>query len=296
MPTQTTQTATTSMTGRTTRNSRNAGATPGIAFATHIPPCPALKPSKKRNSDKTASDDQTDHLNGIPGDDDFGDDGSGDGDPEDPDDEPPDDDPPDNEGLYDQHNNPDNNDNDMQYNLADAIAALARNVQCQGDGPRLKVREPDPFNGTDSGKLRTFLIQLRLSFNDRPRTFTDDQNKINFAISYLKGIALTHFENSLIELDLTNPPAWSDNYKAFVSELKTYFGSTDLVSEAESKLENLSMKPTQCIAKYLVEFNRLMSITKWDNRALRHQFYRGLPARIKDEVSRVGKPNTLPEL
>ena len=56
------------------------------------------------------------------------------------------------------------------------------------------------------------------------------------------------------------------------------------------------MKPNQRIAKYLVEFNHLATITGWDNRALRHQFYHGLPARIKDEVSRVGKPITLPEL
>ena len=112
MPTQTTQTTTTSMTGRTTRNSRNAGATPGIAFGTHIPHRPAPKPRKKRNSDKTASDDQTDHLNGVPGDDDFGDDGSGDGNPEDPDDEPPDDEPPDDEGPYDQYHNPDDDDDD----------------------------------------------------------------------------------------------------------------------------------------------------------------------------------------
>ena len=56
------------------------------------------------------------------------------------------------------------------------------------------------------------------------------------------------------------------------------------------------MKPNQHIAKYLVEFNRLATITGWDNRALRHQFYRGLPACIKDEVSQVGKPITLPEL
>src|ERR1700683_5179631 len=56
------------------------------------------------------------------------------------------------------------------------------------------------------------------------------------------------------------------------------------------------MKSTQRIAKYLVKFNRHATITGWDNRALRHQFYRGLPARIKDEVSRVGKPATLPEL
>ena len=45
--------------------------------------------------------------------------------------------------------NPDNSDNDVQHNLADAVAALARNVQHQGDGLCSKVREPDPFDGTD---------------------------------------------------------------------------------------------------------------------------------------------------
>ena len=68
------------------------------------------------------------------------------------------------------------------------------------------MRITDPFNGTDPTKLRTFLVQLRLGFNDCPRAFVNDRNKVNFAISYLKGIALTHFENSLIEPDLLNPP------------------------------------------------------------------------------------------
>src|ERR1700719_467094 len=56
------------------------------------------------------------------------------------------------------------------------------------------------------------------------------------------------------------------------------------------------MKPTQCIAKYLVDFTRLSTITGWDNRALRHRFYQGLPARIKDEIAQMGKPDTLSQL
>ena len=126
--------------------------------------------------------------------------------------------------------------------------------------------------------------------------FANDRSKVNFAISYLKDIALAHFENSLIEPDLLNPPDWEDDYGEFILELKTYFESPDIVGEAESKLENLSMKPNQRIAKYLIEFNHLATITRWNNRTLRHQFYCRLPARIKDEVSRVGKPITLPEL
>src|ERR1700723_4807438 len=34
----------------------------------------------------------------------------------------------------------------------------------------------------------------------------------------------------------------------------------------------------------------------WDGRTLRHQFYRGLSSRIKDELARIGKPATLPML
>jgi Ty3 transposon capsid-like protein/zinc knuckle protein len=257
--------------------------TPDIAFGRRATTRPATAPNRN-NSDRTA----TDNGDGDNPDDDG--DGSGqEGDlPGGPDDDPPDDEGPDDQ--------PNDSDDDVQHNLADTIAALARNVHHQGDGSRSKVREPDPFDGTDPTKLRTFLVQLQLSFNDRPRAFANDRKKVNFAISYLKGIALAHFENSLLEPDLSNPLAWEDDYDEFVSELKTYFGSPDVVGEAESKLENLSMKPTQRIAKYLVEFNRHATITGWDNRALRHQFYRGLPARIKDEVSRVGKPATLTEL
>src|ERR1700723_4207163 len=56
------------------------------------------------------------------------------------------------------------------------------------------------------------------------------------------------------------------------------------------------MKSSQRITKYIVEFNRLATITGWDGHVLQHQFYRGLPSRIKDELARIGKPATLPTL
>jgi hypothetical protein len=148
----------------------------------------------RNNSDQTATNNQDggDNLS----DDDHGD-GLQDGNPGDSDDNPPDD-----NGPGDQPNNSDDSDSDVQHNLADAIAALARNVQHQGDGSHSKVREPYLFDGTDPTKLHTFLVQLQLSFNNRPRAFSNDARKVNFAISYLKGITLAHFENSLIEPDL----------------------------------------------------------------------------------------------
>src|ERR1700720_822075 len=109
-------------------------------------------------------------------------------------------------------------------------------------------------------------------------------------------MALAYFETSLLEPDILNLPAWEDDYSEFVEELKLYFGSSDLIGESESKIKNLTMKSSQRIAKYIVEFNRLVTITGWDGRALRHQFYRSLPSRIKDELARIGKPATLPTL
>ena len=44
----------------------------------------------------------------------------------------------------------DSNDSNAGNNLATAISALARNVRTQGDSSQAKVREPDPFDSTDS--------------------------------------------------------------------------------------------------------------------------------------------------
>ena len=81
-------------------------------------------------------------------------------------------------------------------------------------------------------------------------------------------MALAYFETSLLEPDVLNPPAWEDDYSEFVKELKLYFGSSDLIGESESKIENLTVKSSQRIAKYIVEFNRLATITGWDGRTL----------------------------
>ena len=91
----------------------------------------------------------------------------GDGNPNGPSNDPPDDD-----GPCDHQDNKDPYDDGNQPNLTDAIAALAHNVCSQEDSSQTKVREPDPY-GMDPTKLQTFLVQLQLSFNDRPSTFAN---------------------------------------------------------------------------------------------------------------------------
>jgi len=117
-------------------------------------------------------------------------------------------------------------------------------------------------------------------------------------MSHLKGIALDWFEPYYLEAPDPNipPPAFLTDYNAFAHELRSNFGPADPIGTAESELEALVMKENQKIAKYVVTFNRLATQVQWDNNALRHSFYRGLPDRIKDQIANVGKPDTLQDL
>jgi len=188
---------------------------------------------------------------------------------------------------------------DLLLLFAQAVQALTKVATASADrdssSGRTKVREPDTFDGTDPRKLRAFLVQCELNFQDRPKAFASDRARVTFAQSYLKGMALEWFEPDL--LNSANPrahPLWMDNYAQFISELKSNFGPHDPIGDAEHQLDNLSMKEGQKINKYVVEFNRLAGqVRGYGDGALRHIFYSGLPDRIKDEISRVGKPCTL---
>ena len=83
----------------------------------------------------------------------------------------------------------------------------------------MKICEPDQFNSSDPHKLRTFLMQCKLNFQDCPKSFNNDCAKVIYAQSYLKGMALNWFEPELL---LGNPqfrPLWMDDYSKFTQEL-----------------------------------------------------------------------------
>jgi len=228
-------------------------------------------------------------LNGIPGDDDFGDNGNGD-----PDDLTT--------PMMKSPTTPITEWEPRRFRTrnseqsADAIAALARTFNIKETAlerksrPRTPSMEQTQPNSAHSSSNYNSASTIDLAHSLKITEKSTSPSLIS------RASALAHFENSLVEPDLINPPGLGDDYREFVLELNTYFGALDVVGEAETKLEKPIHETNSPYAKYIVEFNRLSTLTGWDNRALRHQFYRGLPARIKDEVSRVGKPDTLPAL
>ncbi|KAG6327626.1 hypothetical protein ID866_11463 [Astraeus odoratus] len=201
----------------------------------------------------------------------------------------PDPDDPDNDnGGDDNAPDPDTEDNPLLA-LTNAITRLSNTTRHRPEdsgAAHTKVHEPDTFNSTDPKKLREFLVQCKLNFHNRPQAFRSDVQKVGFALSFLKGIALAWFKPDLLDAIPGADPAWADDYSEFVIELTTNFGPHDPVGDAEHQLDNLSMKDGSCINKYIVKFNRLATqVRGYGEGALCHMFYNGLPDCIKDEIT-----------
>ena len=157
---------------------------------------------------------------------------------------------------------------------------------------RVKTRDPDPYDGSDPSKLHAFLSQCRLTFRSRPNDFTNDQIKITYAVSWLKGTALRWYEPNLELLD-EDLPDYALYWVAFEEALKATFGEPDPVTAATTKLDQLLMKDHHHITRYNVEFNEYAALTGYNDHALYTRYYKGLAPRLKDALVYSGKPTTL---
>ena len=176
-------------------------------------------------------------------------------------------------------------------NLAQAIMLMTQELRRRENGPRkAKAKEPDTFDGSDPRKLNNFILLCNLYFRNNS-SYDEDETKVTFALSYLRGTALEYFEPAILDTD--DMPLWMDNWSAFVRTLRVQFGPIDPTADAEDGIDNLRMHDNQRIVKYNVEFNRLAVRTGWDDSVLRYRYYSGLAERIKDIMGQQGKPATL---
>lgn len=109
-----------------------------------------------------------------------------------------------------------------------------------------------------------------------------------YAISFLKGTALEWFQPGILD---AVTPSWLFDWDEFEEELITNFEEYDLEGHAEAMLDKLRMRKNQRAAVYLTEFAKWAAYLQgWGQDALRHRLYDGLPERLKDDISRHGKP------
>lgn len=183
------------------------------------------------------------------------------------------------------------------------MADIARRGATPGPGAtgKTKVNPPTEYDGSDTKKLRSFLLQCNLVFRANPTHYDTDEKKITFALTYLRGPAQQHFDPYLeaemeAGFDPADHPTFMTNWREFGQELTTTFGDPNPEATAEAELDNLRMASSQKVQNFLVEFNNITSQLNWGQRALRHALYRSLPARLKDALSNAPHAETLQEL
>ncbi|KAF5363276.1 hypothetical protein D9756_000057 [Leucocoprinus leucothites] len=128
--------------------------------------------------------------------------------------------------------------------------------------------------------------------------FQHNNQKVDFAITYLTGVVLDWFEIGLTQEEQGVFHDWFDDWSAFVHELCTHFGIANPKGEAAKMLNTLHMKTGDKIATYNVEFLKHASQLSWNDEALCHRYYKGLPNCIQDPLSthEQGKPTTFEEM
>ena len=176
------------------------------------------------------------------------------------------------------------------------ITAMANaiNTLVQSNVPsRIKLGEPDTFNGSDPKKLRTFLLHCKLNFQDCPDLFPNGTAKVNYVLSYLKGSALECFKPGLLA---PTAPVWTSDFDLFVEELEANFGTYDPIGKAEAELEGLRMQENYQATKYFIKFTQLAARVQWGQAALLRQAYNGLTKQIKNNMVHHDKPTTLSDL
>src|SRR6266481_5624079 len=164
---------------------------------------------------------------------------------------------------------------------AEVLASAIDRVVKSNLPNKVKLWDPNQFDGSDTWKLCTFILQCKLNFRDRSDLFQDDTLKVNYMLSYLKGMALDCFKPTLLE---TPEPTWLSDFTLFLEELEASFSSYDPIGKAEAELEGLRMQENHQATKYFIKFMQLAARVQWGEAALLRQAYNGLTKHIKNNM------------
>ena len=78
-------------------------------------------------------------------------------------------------------------------NLVEAISLMTEELKCHDDkSGKAKAKDPDTFDGSDTGKIDSFLLLCNLYFHNN-LSYADDKAKVTFALTYLCGTCYIFF-------------------------------------------------------------------------------------------------------
>ncbi|MBW0495727.1 hypothetical protein O181_035442 [Austropuccinia psidii MF-1] len=160
------------------------------------------------------------------------------------------------------------------------------------------MKAPECFYGTQLFKVRSFIQYCQLIFHNYLANFSQGRNKALYATSFLIGRGAKWIEPYLSNLTNQDPNYLLNSWNLFESQLFTLFWDPNEVRKAEAEFDSLRMKEGGNASLYIADFRSLVSrIGDWGERAVIHNFRKGLLSRILDQLaSHPSRIDTLQDL
>lgn len=160
---------------------------------------------------------------------------------------------------------------------------------------RAKVAPPEYFMG-DRKKYDTFILQSMTYFYWNERDFGDDERKVMFMISYMRGDAyawvLPKLKDYFEQGTKSKHAGTVTNLSIFRKATKAIWGNLDQTAIAEREIKGLRQRTSA--ADYATKFQATATDLRWGTDALMAHFYDGLKEEVKDEIWRKErKPDSL---
>ena len=154
-----------------------------------------------------------------------------------------------------------------------------------------KVAVPDIFDGTRA-KAKDFLRQLFVYFSASPSAFSGDDDKIYFALSYMRGHTAGPWANRHIDLLAEGKKPFA-NYSAFHQAVLAYFRDPHEAANAGSQLKTIR-QGTMTADELIGKFRELASLAGYDEAATRDCFIDALNSQLRLSIYGSGiAPTTL---
>ena len=168
--------------------------------------------------------------------------------------------------------------------LQNALLTLARHSDQRSSKKHRGAKEPDLFSGGSPDKLCAFIFQCQIYFRACEEEFREDIDKIFFAISYLRGIALDYFKPYVNEPDPLQDFDFLNSWPAFVQKLSNTFGSYSPEDDDEDAIATIPFPHDGKAVNYFIQFAKYQNRIRWDDRSLRKLVKDTIPSRICDEL------------
>ncbi|KAK1227319.1 hypothetical protein PQX77_009683, partial [Marasmius sp. AFHP31] len=172
------------------------------------------------------------------------------------------------------------------FNREEDSRLIREAVNCES---KLEIKKPQEFDGSKRDEFRGFISERIHMFVAKPHIYVSDQDKVQFASSYLAGAAAQTFQNwSERELNDGEYHAAIHAWRDFVDEMRRLFSVHDEQLQAQVSLDCVIQRFGETFAEFLVTFEDASLLTHYNEYALKGRLIAQICKDLRDRITYVG--------